>query len=165
MVAMLRSCGDAPESSAFERTTNCWRTVLFQARSLLRTSCADAETAVGERLDAVEGQGVDVNDGGWLENVELHQIDERGASGDEGAAGTCCVLDGRVDGSGLRVAKDLHVGNSFRETLIQRLKRPSGLKPISFRLFSTRVKLFKAVEFFHKLFGRAQNGTTESTFG
>ena len=83
MVAMLRNCGEAPESSACDSTAYCCLTSAFQARSLLRTMRADAQAAVGQLLDLVQRKRVDIDQPGRVLDAELHQVDQRRAPGDE----------------------------------------------------------------------------------
>nr|GEU28231.1 hypothetical protein [Tanacetum cinerariifolium] len=48
---------------------------------------ADAQATVCRGLDAVEGQAVDIDQVGWRLDLELHQVQQVGAAGDEARAG------------------------------------------------------------------------------
>ena len=55
--------------------------------------CSDDQPAVGRSLDLVERKNVDVYDLSGAFDVELHQVNQRGATGNE--ANFCRLLGGR----------------------------------------------------------------------
>ena len=70
---------------------------------------SDDQATRRARLDVIERETVDVDDLARAFDVELHQVDEGGAAGDEanlrallGGRGLCCGLNSLIDGGRLR---------------------------------------------------------------
>src|SRR5882757_9789894 len=77
--------------------------------------CSDDESAVGRRLDLVERKNVDVDDLFGALDVELHQVNQRRATGNETnfcgllrCRRGCPQLDGLVNGGGSTELERIH---------------------------------------------------------
>src|ERR1700722_19616345 len=76
---------------------------------------SDDKAAIGAGLDAIERKNVNVDDLAWALDVELHEVNQRSAPGDEaylrsllGRRGLCSRLDGLIDCGGLREGEAIH---------------------------------------------------------
>jgi hypothetical protein len=76
---------------------------------------ADDQAAIGAGLDAIERKNINVDDLTWPLDVELHEIDQRSAPGDEaylgsllGRPGFGSSLNSLSDSGGLRESKAFH---------------------------------------------------------
>ena len=85
MLAMLRSCGEAASSSDCDTAGYCCTTSGCSPTSLMRSRAPMRRPSAG-LLDAFKGQHVDVDQLAVVFHVQLHQVEQRGAAGNEGRA-------------------------------------------------------------------------------
>jgi len=93
VVAILRSCGDAPERARCERTASSRTTLGSWARSELRTSAPMRRPPSGRRSILSKGKLLMSTILLGALDVELHQVDEIRAAGDKSGrwAPSCAV--------------------------------------------------------------------------
>ena len=87
VVARLRSWPEAPASKARDSSGYSRRTRASAARSVLRTSAPMCIPPSGVALDLVQRQAVHVDEMRGLLDLELHEVEQVGAAGDEFGAG------------------------------------------------------------------------------
>src|SRR5580698_4012980 len=74
---------------------------------------ADAKTAVGELLDGVEADVVDVDESGGALNIEFHEVEQSGAAGDKADILIRGGADGLVSICGANIGEEFHRGSWF----------------------------------------------------
>ena len=108
-VAALRSCAEAPDSSA-SATAGKRRAKSGVVRQIgIAHQRADPDAAVGQPLDPVEPrQAVDVDETARAGDAALHQIEQVGAAGEIGGARLGGGRDGLGDRRGPDVIEAVH---------------------------------------------------------
>ena len=81
---------------------------------------ADAQAAIGKRLDLLQGKGIDIDDRVRVRHVVFHEVDKVGAAGQELRPGACGKRGhGIRDGFGAGIGKGFHSAASRQEARLE----------------------------------------------